>query len=249
MADTGWLDLTTYTVEAKAGSDIGFSNPTNAATENGSYASAINNLPSNDNTDWLRGVNLGTHGIPAGSIIDGIEVRIKRYKRNEYQTPECQDNSLRLVLAGSVYGDDKAVATVWPDSNGWSTTYGGAADDWSTGFDYDDIDSATFGVQICCIQGDAGVGEFYIDVIQVKIYHHPGATTDQEGFRWRNDDGTEITATWIEAQDTDAEIAKETNTRIRFLIDAEGNPAASTFELQYKRSDDAAAEWRKVQVE
>jgi hypothetical protein len=69
---------------------------------------------------------------------------------------------------------------------------------------------------------------------------------EQEGFRWRNDDGDEDEATWRQNQDVDDTVAKSTNVRLRTLVDATGDPPTQQATLQYKRSDEAAAEWRDV---
>lgn len=76
----------------------------------------------------------------------------------------------------------------------------------------------------------------------------PSALTyEQEGFRWRNDNGSETTATWRQLQDVDDSIGKEENIRVRVLSDSAGaDPPTATATLQYKRDDEAAAEWRDV---
>ncbi len=71
-------------------------------------------------------------------------------------------------------------------------------------------------------------------------------TLEQEGFRWRNDDDSEASATWIENQDVDASIAKETNIRLRILVNATDDPDSTQYELQYKRTDDGAGEYRAI---
>lgn len=65
------------------------------------------------------------------------------------------------------------------------------------------------------------------------------ATLTQEGFRWRNDDGSESTATWADTQDTDITLAPETPVRIRILVDASGAPNSSQFRLEYKLTSDS----------
>lgn len=67
---------------------------------------------------------------------------------------------------------------------------------------------------------------------------------EQEGFRWRNDNGSEITATWRQNQDVDDTIAIETNIRLRVLINATSDPATKQYKLQYKRT--AGATWKDV---
>jgi hypothetical protein len=58
---------------------------------------------------------------------------------------------------------------------------------------------------------------------------------DQEGFRWRNDDGDEDAATWRELQDVQASIAKNTNVRLRAIVNATGNPSSLGFKLKYRK--------------
>jgi hypothetical protein len=71
-------------------------------------------------------------------------------------------------------------------------------------------------------------------------------TVVQEGFRWRNDDGSETTATWAAAQDTNASLALATNTRLRVVLDATGDPAPTAYTLYYKKSTDST--WLPVAV-
>lgn len=70
----------------------------------------------------------------------------------------------------------------------------------------------------------------------------------QEGFRWRNDDGDEIAASWRQVQDVDDSIGKTTNIRLRVIVDARGNPDTTQLQLEYKESSDPASEWRKVPI-
>lgn len=69
---------------------------------------------------------------------------------------------------------------------------------------------------------------------------------EQEGYRWRNDDGSETTATWKEAQDTPITLAAEAVARLRMLLDVTGDPGSVPVTLQFKRDDEAASEWRNV---
>lgn len=75
------------------------------------------------------------------------------------------------------------------------------------------------------------------DPTEVPIY-------EQEGFRFRNDDGSESGATWLAGQDTNVSIAAGTNVRLRTLVNATNDPAAGQYQLEYKKSTDAA--WKKV---
>lgn len=74
----------------------------------------------------------------------------------------------------------------------------------------------------------------------------PAALTyEQEGFRWRNDDGSESGASWLAAQDTNITRGTLTNTRLRILVDtANQNPPSRRLRLQYRRVGDEG--WRDL---
>ena len=65
------------------------------------------------------------------------------------------------------------------------------------------------------------------------------STNEQEGFRFRNDDGSETTATWKAAQDTNVTAPLTTNARLRMLINAVLDPPTVQFRLDYKKSTDS----------
>lgn len=69
-------------------------------------------------------------------------------------------------------------------------------------------------------------------------------TFEQEGFRFRNDDGSESTATWKANQDVDAQVSVNANFRERVLINVTNDPASKRFTLQYRRSTETA--WKDV---
>lgn len=70
-------------------------------------------------------------------------------------------------------------------------------------------------------------------------------TLEQEGFRWRNDDGSESVATWRQSQDVDDTVAADTNVRLRVLVNATGDVASKKFKLQYRKVGNSV--WRRVQ--
>lgn len=71
-----------------------------------------------------------------------------------------------------------------------------------------------------------------------------GLALDQEGFRFRNDDGSETTATWKAAQDTTTTLAADETFRLRALINATGDPTSKGYKIQYRRVGDAS--WRDI---
>lgn len=70
------------------------------------------------------------------------------------------------------------------------------------------------------------------------------ATLDQEGFRFRNDDGSETTATWQAAQDTTVTLVPDQTVRLRALINGTNDPSSQSFKLQYRKVGDAS--WRDI---
>ena len=79
-------------------------------------------------------------------------------------------------------------------------------------------------------------------------YTAGGPTIEQEGFRFRNDDGSKSAATWKANQDTNITLAADTAFRLRFLLKATGNPDSidAQVEVRVKPSGGAFGAWTKV---
>lgn len=65
-----------------------------------------------------------------------------------------------------------------------------------------------------------------------------GGTLEQEGFRFRADDGSQTTATWLTAQDTNVIRQKSTNTRLRVVLNSTLDRGAETYQLEYRKVGD-----------
>ena len=72
-----------------------------------------------------------------------------------------------------------------------------------------------------------------------------GPTIEQEGYRFRNDDGSESAATWRQVQDVVDSISAGVNVRLRILLNASGDPASSQFQLEYRKVGNA--DWLKIE--
>jgi hypothetical protein len=68
---------------------------------------------------------------------------------------------------------------------------------------------------------------------------------EQEGFRFRDDDGSEAAATWRQTQDANDSVARSVNERLRVLINATGDPASQNYQLEVRKA--GSLDWRKVQ--
>jgi hypothetical protein len=72
------------------------------------------------------------------------------------------------------------------------------------------------------------------------------AVITQTRFRWRNDDGSETTATWKAAEDTNISLGLDTPVRLRAQVLVEGNTPATAYTLYHKKSTDSV--WLPVPV-
>lgn len=61
---------------------------------------------------------------------------------------------------------------------------------------------------------------------------------EQEGFRFRDDNGSETTASWLDTQDTNITRDINTNTRLRMLINTTDDSPSNQYQLEYKKSTD-----------
>lgn len=69
-------------------------------------------------------------------------------------------------------------------------------------------------------------------------------TLEQEGYRWRNDDGSETTATWKAAQDTNVTVVPDQIARLRMILNTTGDAPNETYKLQYRKV--GASSWRDL---
>lgn len=65
------------------------------------------------------------------------------------------------------------------------------------------------------------------------------SSLEQEGFLFRNDDGSETTATAKGAQDANVTAPLAANLRLRMLVNATGDPSGIPYRLDYKKSTDS----------
>jgi len=73
-----------------------------------------------------------------------------------------------------------------------------------------------------------------IDDIIVNGTVADSGTIEQEGFRFRSDDGTETTATWLAAQDTNITQPTLTNTRLRVILNTTLDRPSEAYQLEYR---------------
>lgn len=62
-----------------------------------------------------------------------------------------------------------------------------------------------------------------------------GGTVEQEGFRWRADDGNETAATWLAAQDTNIIKQIGQNARLRVVLNSTLDRGSEQYRLEYRQ--------------
>ena len=85
-------------------------------------------------------------------------------------------------------------------------------------------------------------GAFAWDAIGVPI--NSATSLAQAAYRFGNDDGSESGNTWMVGQNTAATIPLGGAARVRFMLQATGDPAATTYQLEFRKVGDAT--WKKV---
>jgi hypothetical protein len=69
-------------------------------------------------------------------------------------------------------------------------------------------------------------------------------SVSQSGYRWRNDNGAEDTATWLADQDTASSIPIDTTVRLRIGVDTDIDTDPMLLQLEYRKQGET--QWRKV---
>jgi hypothetical protein len=145
---------------------ITWTSPGNIIADDTSYASATGT--SGALTHYLKATDFD-FAIAAGSTIDGVTVAIMRYSTQDGALRYIYDNTVQLVVGGSVTGDNKAATTTkWPTSFA-EASYGGAADKWGLTPTVDNVNGTDFGVVLAAnIYGSAGATG-YVDYITITV--------------------------------------------------------------------------------
>lgn len=165
MADTGYVMCGTGASRRLNGLFNDWVNPTNITADD------TNNSYYNIGTisDWLQATNFDFSSIPADATLDGIMVRIKRY-RQFGSSPYCHDDNVYLRKTSGQVGDSKPNPDIWEAT--WTyVEYGGPTDTWNSGLTIADIKDSGFGVELS-VHNISTVAR--VDCIEIKIYYSVG---------------------------------------------------------------------------
>ncbi len=153
---------------ASAGAGVAWADPGNILASDNSRAQsnltdvaissarleATNFFSSLDKYTRLRGIKATTEGFATG-------------------TGQIVDNNVRLIVNGSIVGDNNARAGVqWALNNDTIVTYGGSLDNWNLLINGEEAKASDFGFYILA-QLDSGTSvAARIDHMQMQIYFH-----------------------------------------------------------------------------
>ena len=120
------------------------------------------------NSRYLRGTNFGFN-IPAGSIINGITLDVKRKTSSTTGSRWTRDNVVKLVKNNVIVGTDYGINTNYPNNTYATITYGSPNDLWGTSWTAADINNANFGAAFSVnINGPIIVS---VDFFRITVYY------------------------------------------------------------------------------
>ena len=138
-----WLSNSNTTYYVAFGSYGSFPDPTGTLSSFTDTANMRITYFSATASQYLKALNFSTLNIPSSAPILGITVEITQHASAASGT---NDNSLKLVKAGVISGNDKASGTAWGTGDA-TITYGSTSDTWGlSNLTGADINSSNFGV-------------------------------------------------------------------------------------------------------
>lgn len=161
-AETGYLNPSANAADTGGDGDGFESNPTGAYTD-GSGNAANNNGAGDRHRFYNYGANAG---IPVGSTIDGIEVRL-----DWWLSWSSGSNSMSVNLSwdgGSSWTNLKT--TSGEPTSQTTSVLGGTSDTWDRSWTVDELSDANFRVRITS-NSSRSTRDFYVDWIAVKVHY------------------------------------------------------------------------------
>jgi hypothetical protein len=164
MPDTGWVFPGTAVGNRSIGGNVNWVSADNIKADDTSTSTVFINTNA---SQGLAGSNFDFSGIPAGSTIDGIEVRVGDYSGLTSAVWE----RVKLILADDSDGteDKKSEFAAWSASE-QTDEGGGASDLWSEGsISLSDVQDVDWGFFIA-VEAAIEVGPT-VDFFQMKVYY------------------------------------------------------------------------------
>lgn len=154
------------TVENASGAgSVAWTSPALAATSNDSRASAP--LELDEQTQYLKATGF-CFNLPGDAVITGITVGIEGYA----DADSVKDIEVKLVVGGTISGNNLATTTDLPDSES-TRTYSTTPSGWGVTVTALDINDAGFGAAVRYRNYNASTRTVYVDAISIAIAFTP----------------------------------------------------------------------------
>lgn len=167
---------------ANAGTGTAWTNPGNVTSNNDANASVgvtAGAFSSGSVTSQRLDVTNFGFAIPGNATIKGVQAKIGRKRTGTAVSGEATDDTVKLIKAGSVTGNNKAdTATDWPTTE-TEAAYGGATDLWGATLTPSDVNASNFGLAVVAdVAVIWGTRTANIDYVQLTVsYTAPGDLT------------------------------------------------------------------------
>lgn len=147
---------------------VAWTNPNNAKTSDGAYASAAAAGVSH----YLKATN-ALPAVPVGATVTGIEVKVERL--GEGGGGHVVDKEVKLVREGAVVGSNRASGESWPLTTDGVAVYGGPTDLWGATWTVAQINAATSGMVLSAEIIKAAIAK--VDAITITVYYELAGQT------------------------------------------------------------------------
>lgn len=184
-SDTGFINpgvCVSSTIGGVSASPKDWANPSNALTQNNTYATATQTPVTGYDTRYLYCYSYSAN-LPAGAVVSGIQLKL--YRKNTVCTgiDDVLDGVVKTVKAGVAVGSTQATSFAWGCADGGAFTFphpDPVIDSlWGTTFTKDEINDTSWGFIVSGTgSNSAGIEGWGIDVMQARIFYDiPAPTT------------------------------------------------------------------------
>lgn len=167
-ADTGFQNPSVC-VSSTTGGSATWSNPSNALTQNNTYATAATN---SSDTRYLYCYGYPAT-IPANATITGIQLRLYR-KNVSCEDVDITDNIIKVVKNNTVVGNNQNTSFTWGCSDGGAFTFphpDPVIDSlWGTTFTPSEMNDSSMGYVVSFVDSGGSVTGG-VDAMQRRIYY------------------------------------------------------------------------------
>lgn len=131
MPSVGPITFSAGSDDAGVGT-FAWASTSNVTADDGSYAAASNLSAATSHYLFAQNVSSGLSAIPDGANVTNVELIIERSQSGF--GADVTDSTVKMIVAGSVSGDNKAAAGAWPGSDTQkSYSYAPGAGGWNVG--------------------------------------------------------------------------------------------------------------------